>query len=388
MMWKQAVAEERRLTLPEMLEFGENANRHTVLLHAMFLQKELPVRLAKRIHDLRSLPKPMWSTRAVSSLISLYEESFVRIVDHEPPRNSVAETAFSETLADILDRHRTVKANIAAGFAEMDQSGVRICSVESSEIQEVLTRFYRGRIGIRLLMKQHLSLRKDVDARARRRQKGMSTTAQDFVGCVKTRCRIKEVLETATADAQSACALHLNCAPRVVINDNRKLTAAYIPEHLYVVLFEVLKNAMRATAERHRLQLESERGPRKGAPTLPPIVATISGDGDCEVRISDQGGGIPPESLGRIWLFSFSSAAGGMASLAGYGYGLPLSRLYARCWGGDLTVNNRPGQGVDCVVRLGVPPCSGAKPDRDHSRGKVPAWVAATTPATKLTVAV
>lgn len=68
--------------------------------------------------------------------------------------------------------------------------------------------------------------------------------------------------------------------------------------------------------------------------------------------MSDEGGGIPRSGLSRIWTYLYSTAhspleemakdggdgADGPAVLAGYGYGLPISRLYARYFGGDLQV--------------------------------------------------
>ncbi len=68
--------------------------------------------------------------------------------------------------------------------------------------------------------------------------------------------------------------------------------------------------------------------------------------------MSDEGGGIPRSGLPRIWTYLYSTASSpmsdmdpagetdGPAVLAGYGYGLPISRLYARYFGGDLQVGS------------------------------------------------
>jgi hypothetical protein len=42
----------------------------------------------------------------------------------------------------------------------------------------------------------------------------------------------------------------------------------------------------------------------------------------------------------------------GPAVLAGYGYGLPVSRLYARYFGGDLQIISMEGYGTDAYLHL------------------------------------
>ena len=43
---------------------------------------------------------------------------------------------------------------------------------------------------------------------------------------------------------------------------------------------------------------------------------------------------------------------GGNTVLAGYGFGLPLSRLYARYFGGDLQILSMEGYGTDAYLHL------------------------------------
>lgn len=74
-------------------------------------------------------------------------------------------------------------------------------------------------------------------------------------------------------------------------------------------------------------------------------------------QISDEGGGIPRSGLPRIFTYLYSTAKNPLdehaiiegpsdgVTMAGYGYGLPISRLYARYFGGDLQIISMEGYG-------------------------------------------
>lgn len=132
-----------------------------------------------------------------------------------------------------------------------------------------------------------------------------------------------------------------------------------------------MKNSMRGVIDTH-----GSNSAMGGA--LPPIKVIVSqGDGheDIVIKVSDEGGGIPRSGMKRIWSYFYTTyevdgkadAAGGGASsalnddaadfttatpMAGLGYGLPLSRLYARYFGGDLTIISMEGYGTDAYVHL------------------------------------
>eukprot|EP01137_Pigoraptor_chileana_P002856 Opistho-2@42295 len=130
----------------------------------------------------------------------------------------------------------------------------------------------------------------------------------------------------------------------------------YVPGHLYHILFEIFKNSMRAVVEHH--------GP--DAVRYPKMrVVLAKGEEDLTIKVSDEGGGIPRSGMSQIFTYLYTTATPpplegdastdmNHAPLAGFGYGLPLSRLYARYFGGDLNLISMEGYGTDAYIYLKV----------------------------------
>lgn len=87
----------------------------------------------------------------------------------------------------------------------------------------------------------------------------------------------------------------------------------------------------------------------------------IQGKEDICVKISDRGGGIPRSESHCLFKYMYSTAPkpssltdtdAHLVPLAGYGYGLPISRLYARYFHGDLSLQSCEGYGTDAVIYL------------------------------------
>jgi signal transduction histidine kinase len=78
------------------------------------------------------------------------------------------------------------------------------------------------------------------------------------------------------------------------------------------------------------------------------------------LQISDEGGGIPRSGLSRIFTYLYSTAENPpdldehneAVTMAGYGYGIPISRLYARYFGGDLQIISMEGYGMSILHLL------------------------------------
>jgi len=72
------------------------------------------------------------------------------------------------------------------------------------------------------------------------------------------------------------------------------------------------------------------------------VVEVREADGGAEVAVEDDGPGIPPEHLDRIWDINFTTRKGGASF--GLGLGLAISREIVESHGGRISVESRPGR--------------------------------------------
>jgi pyruvate dehydrogenase kinase 2/3/4 len=319
---------------------------------ANFLKNELPVRLAHRIQDLDKVPM-MRDMPSVQLVKGIYINSFVDLVRYGEIKNNVDEAAFADFLSRKYDFHANVLIQMARGAYElreaMHKNGeISESSVEFAQMQEChefLDRFYMSRIGIRVLAGQYLALRQE--------------PVPNYIGMICQNTSPYQIVKQAAHDATFMCRRRYGEAPEVEIKGRFDLTFPYIPTYLHYILLELLKNAMRATVERHG---DSNH-------KFPPIVVIIA-DGqeneDVCIKVADEGGGIPRSNMKKIWSYLFTTADPRIqqdfigekdhdlnnSPLAGLGFGLPISRSYARYFNGELNILSTEGHGTDCYVHL------------------------------------
>ena len=332
------------LSIKKFMDFGQQASEEKSYL---FLRKELPVRLANIMKEFSLLPVALRRMPSTMSVENMYLLSFEEILAFEKAEASHKPNMedFCETLIKIRNRHSNVVQTMAQGVIELKESEQVDTQTEHST-QYFLQRFYLNRISIRMLINQHAALfGADLPGHPR------------HIGCIDPNCDVQSVVTDAYENARFLCDQYYLQSPEMVIETKNvdesggPISIVYVPSHLYHMAFELLKNSMRAVVEQHQESRDE----------LPPIkILLVRGKEDLTIKISDCGGGISRSLTDNLFLYMYSTAPrpsvteSDTTPLAGYGYGLPLSRLYARYLQGDLVVSSYEGYGTDAIIYMKV----------------------------------
>lgn len=146
------------------------------------------------------------------------------------------------------------------------------------------------------------------------------------------------------------------------------LSITCVPAHVVHVMFEMFKNASIPSLNRQRpisvsVYRSNESVPLDHVKTdLHERKFTVSSNRQpnvsCQdmvtIEIRDDGGGMPMETVEKIWQFHYTTSNDvDRDTIHGFGMGLPLCRVFAHFNDGNLTLENREGEGV--TVRITLP---------------------------------
>ncbi|KAK2467103.1 hypothetical protein APHAL10511_001361 [Amanita phalloides] len=378
---KYATSPPRPINLSKLLSFGRPLTDESVLDSVSYVLAEIPRRLATRVRSVEALPFIVGTNPYIAKTLHTFRDSFLTLATYPPVTTAKENARFTELLANLVQSHANDIPTMAKGFQECYRY------ISPTQISTFLDSAIRSRISVRLIAEQHITLTQALnDQNCDRRS----------VSIVNRHCSPKRMIQMCSSYVAELCEATLGASPSVKIDGDVDATFAYVPVHLEYILTEVLKNSFRATVEHHAKEAQNAS---KAMP-LPPVTITLSprtrfssNEGNFfSFRVRDQGGGISPSNMARIFSYAFTTAGkspdecaggpyaaqhvGGIAAvgtggpnsganvfgeitgkgvqtglgiIAGLGYGLPMSRLYARYFGGSLDLLSLEGWGSDIV---------------------------------------
>jgi signal transduction histidine kinase len=407
---------QHQLRLADLVRHGwPPLGEKALLQSANFSLELIPVRLARRLQALRNLPYIVVSNSHVRQIYRNYRHSLRSLLPWWRRRGSKQgaittldeEIAFTDVLAELVTTHQNTIPILAQGFLESRKY------IAPADVTAFLDEHLRARIGTRLIAEQHIALhlssqpfsgtpgtigagdgnsQAESNAAAAAAAASSETAppaseASSYIGIIDTQLRPARTIDSCADFVADICELKYGVRPQWRIDGEPETTFAYVPMHLEYIVTELLKNAFRAVVENkmHREPVvitvapEPSGGSSSGneSSSILPLDDNASG---VTIRIRDRGGGICPDVLPNIWSYSFTtfsdyddlpagtspgggsdvsdglniiaSSNNGGSSIAGLGYGLPLSRAYAEYFGGGIAVQSLYGWGTDVYLRL------------------------------------
>lgn len=373
-----------------------------LLSSARFTLSLLPIRLAHRIKALQNLPYVVVSNPNIRRIYNNYQHSLSTLLPWQGRTisNLDDEIRFTEVLAELVQTHTDTIPILARGFLECRKY------ISAADVTRFLDEHLRARIGTRLVAEQHIALHFSSSPHF---DPAASPTPcpehPNYIGVIDTALRPASIVDSCGGFVADICELNYGVRPNWVVDGEPDTTFAFVPMHLEYIITELLKNAFRATVEngmnREPVVItiapeppDVRPPPQQGVRLAPPaetrgafgrdtVIAPLDDNAPgVTIRIRDRGGGIAPDVLPHIWGYSFttfngaddedvpggggggggwsgedalsiiSAASSGSSSIAGLGYGLPLSRAYAEYFGGGIAVQSLHGWGTDVYLRL------------------------------------
>lgn len=309
------------LTINTLYNYNKIKTTNKIVDQSKFLHEELSIRLSHRIFDLLKLPYGLPQDKNIKNIINLYSNSFERIQNISKPTNETTALEFSELINDIKNKHNNLEEDISLGIKNVinnyDENLINF-----SLINNTLDTFFTSRISIRTLITQNQYFLEE---------KNMINY-----------CNLKNIIVDSKNDVlQMANLINYNDINIEIVNSDN-IIFQYIDSHIYYIVTEILKNSL-ISHQNNNVKEDIK-------------VQFSEGDKYVIIKISDKGKGFPINKLTKILSYSYSTIPltnnSDIPNIGGYGFGLPLTNIYCKYFGGYLFVNPVENIGTDVFIYI------------------------------------
>lgn len=335
-LWREDI---RRITLAELWD-PVGAEDHLNL--AQRTHHEVKARLAHRLKDFLFLPYKVMADPAVRRIYDKYVHAYLLHEDLGTLRSQECMAKYWLGLAQAFEDNQNITSLLGQGRRRI----VRLDPGLASEFDAFLSRFFVSRVGTHLLGANFLN---QVQAPS-----GGRKPAGVAMG-------VLQPTRPASFIADLADSLSEGYSVPVELEGATDTSMLYIPGHMRVILREILQNSVQAS------KLRGEALPGSSQP--PAVQVKINrGQFGVFVTVSDKAGGIP--DLQHVWNWGVEQPRTGAETgdeeedelgeeldekpsiRLPLGFGLPVARLTARYFGGDVRLQSLLGYGTNVYIHM------------------------------------
>ena len=324
---KYALKSTTPLKLSVINNFNKTKSKEKIINLSKFVYDEMLIRLSHRVFNLLELPYGLPTIKPIREVIDLYIHSFDRIKSTNRPYNQSQCEDLSLLLLDIKQKHQYLEENISNGLSILNKE-IGHNLLDYNLINYELNKFFSSRLGIRTLITLNSEFMSG------------KNLIQD--------CNILHLIENCIDEVKYIYGSNYDDTIDIdIIYNKNDVIIPYIPSHINFVLREILKNS----AVAHYTNNIQENI----------VVNYTEGQDDVIIKISDKGLGFPRSKLNKMFSYSYTTSPFrnveeyGLINkpiIAGYGYGLPLSKIYCKYFGGNLYINPVENIGTDAIIYI------------------------------------
>lgn len=325
----------------ELIGLGRLNKQDRLKTGAIFLKKEMPIRLARRVKELEKIPFNFNTNQhcEINQIRDWYVTSMEDIINAPNPNTYENCKKFSNIINKIVDRHSNTLTVMAKGIKKLrneiiDKNDNDIN--DEIQINRFLTNFYKNRTKTRLLLQNFLQLSNiNYD---------YSNNNSEIIGIINQNCILTNVLRNAI-DEVECITLHNHLElPEFNINID-DLNFTYVEFYLKFVLVEILKNSVKAVNDINNENKIID-------------ISSFKDNNMYILKIKDNGIGIKESDLGKIYNFSYTTSdfdfdeGNENSPISGFGYGLSLSKVILKTFGDHIEVFSEYGKGSEAYITL------------------------------------
>lgn len=354
---------------PTVTKKGNETGNEQYMMNIQYMNLLLAM-TCKQLDLIQKLPYIVLLNPKIELTHSLYLKTLESLLSCNYPYDLYDMGKMSQLMTQFLNDHEDTLVTLSQGLQEILAN--RNPHHNTLSVTEFLNKHLEIRIQMKLLATHYLRLiqQKNHDL---------------HIGILDKEVNLAKLIKHNYDFITDMCHLQYDSTliPKLTIVTGSEITVSYVSIILEYVLTELLKNSTRATIEKSMQKINGESQDIKVS-----IFQQANDPNEVSIKISDRGGGIPPEIEPHIFEYSYTTlnkikeplteqdeTAGaldhdlsnedvmmadpgtseGNNNIAGMGFGLPLTKLYLTLFNGKIDIQNLYGYGTDTYLTLKLP---------------------------------
>jgi len=356
----------KKITINDMIK-SQNINHYN---RSKLVHYDIKNRLCHQILCLENMPFGLGQLHHIQKIADWYIKSYKELEEYENNNTFNNNERHNTLLQAILDRHSTTFSNMSKGIFEWKKAldkrygntknffDSTDTNIIINKIDDALDIFYKNRTSIRIIINHHLNMHNNDNNNGN-------------VGSVNLSVNPIECMADGWEEAKIISEREYGICPQIYINSKDEnlynkfikkyeyLSIPYISIHMKNIYFEIFKNSIRGLIDRYGDEAEN---PENGIN----VYFSDKKAHNFDIKINDNGIGINRLCMDKIWSYFYTTAPNniiceesmdhidfsGIGPMAGLGYGLPITRLMIRYFGGDIRINSIENVGTDTYLHF------------------------------------